>query len=34
MGGLEEHGGEVQWKLLGEEQSLSTESLEVASLGS
>ena len=34
MGGLEEHGGEVWWELIGEEQSLSTESLEVISLGS
>ena len=34
MGGLEEHGGEVLWNLLGEEQSLSTESLEITSLGS
>ena len=34
MGGLEEHGGEVWWESIGEEQSLSTEILELTSLGS
>ena len=34
MGGLEEHSGEVQWKLLDEEQSASTEGLEVTGLDS
>lgn len=34
MGGLEEQSGQVQWESIGEEQSFSTESLEVTSLGS